>query len=341
MVTLWEYTIKTEAERLLHCARQMAVGFYRVNNFIVLPYSPKVKSVNIVTFPELPYHQIPRFWKKVSFIDIQTLPIKVDSAILSQTMKLLGAVKLPNADYVKTRQIWNKAQNEVISEIYRVMPVYKNRIKKITIYPTSFGTSSSFNLINKQGEIILYLRQDKGIATIAEAIITALTRKDVYTDLEGIWQESEIITDWLITKTSVAEVIKKYDKDANYLPTMKGVRIKQQAKLLAESEDLYQRLGLPVNQKVFGLNGNTPEINKKPIENLSITEKKLIKTLIQNQNNVVTFDDLAEQISKGEENFSLYAISKTIQRLRNKLEANGISGSYIQTLRGKGYLLKN
>ena len=52
--TVWEYSIKTEAERLLHCAHQMAVGFYRVNNFIVLPYTPKIGGAHIVTFPDLP-----------------------------------------------------------------------------------------------------------------------------------------------------------------------------------------------------------------------------------------------------------------------------------------------
>ena len=64
-------------------------------------------------------------------------------------------------------------------------------------------------------------------------------------------------------------------------------------------------------------------------------------SLIRNSNTVTEIDDIGSVIFKSEDNFSLYAISKTIQRLRDKLEANGISGSYIQTLRGKGYLLKN
>jgi DNA-binding response OmpR family regulator len=63
--------------------------------------------------------------------------------------------------------------------------------------------------------------------------------------------------------------------------------------------------------------------------------------LIENSNSFVSFDAIADNFSDSDENFSLYAISKTIQRLRNKLETNGISGSYIQTLRGQGYLLKN
>lgn len=63
--------------------------------------------------------------------------------------------------------------------------------------------------------------------------------------------------------------------------------------------------------------------------------------LIKNSNNVVSFDQISDIIFVNEEKFSLFALAKFIQRLREKLEMNGISGSFIQTLRGKGYLLKN
>ena len=84
-----------------------------------------------------------------------------------------------------------------------------------------------------------------------------------------------------------------------------------------------------------------PEIYKKPVVNLNPTEKILLKHFIEKENQVVSFDEIADIIFKSDEEYSLYAIAKKIERLRNKLEENGISGSYIQTLRGQGYLLKN
>ncbi len=339
--TVWKYSQKTEALRLLHAAHQIAVGFYKVNNFIVLPNNTKDNSANIVTFPFLAYNKIPRFWKKVSFIDIGNLPVKVTPDLVQETSTLLQLENIPKPKYLHTQKLWAKAESEVISEIYKIMPVYSNKIKKITIYPTAFGTGSSFNFVTKDGEIVLYLREDKGIATITEAIITSLTRADIYKDLDGIWQESEIITDWLITKTSINNVLKKYDKQYSYLPTIKGVRVKQRAKLLAESEEFYKSLGLFSNKKMFSLNGLTPEINKRPVENLSATEKVILRLLIQKAGGIISFDELGNELFKDEGDFSLYAITKSIERLRNKLEANGVSGSYIQTLRGKGYLLKN
>ncbi len=338
--TVWEYSIKTEAERLLHDSHHIATGFYKINNFIVLPYFPKANKLNLVTFPDLPYNTVPRFWDRVKSIDANTLPIKANGKLISRTAELLKSANLPRVHFAELQKRWAKAESEVLSCIYKIIPSKKGAIKKIIIYPTAFGTSSSSNWISKDGIIVIYLRYDQGIATIVEAIITSLTRRDIYGKLEGMWQESEIITDWLITQSALADIIKKYD-NTPFMPTLKGVRIKQQAKLLEESDNFYKKLGFPASQKIFGLNGLTPEINKKPVENLSATEKVILKLLIESVGGVVSFDDIASQIFKDDQNFSLYAIAKNIERLRNKLEANGVSGSCIQTLRGKGYILKN
>lgn len=340
MLTKWEYSSKTEAERLLHCAHQMAVGFYKINNFIVLPYTQKIKNSHLVTFVDLPFNKIPRFWEKAKSIDITTLPIRVDKKLAQDTQKMLDRANLLKPEFTEIQKNWQKAEKDIISEIYKLMPIYKNRIRKIVIYPTIFGTSCSFNLISKNGEIVIYLREDMGIFAITEAIITSLTRADAYKDLGGVWQESELLTDWLVTKSSISNVIKKFT-DEEFLPTIKGVRIKEQANLIDLSNKFYKKIGINFSKKVFGLNGLTPEINKKPIENLNSNEKKLMKILIQNENEVVEIDKIGGEIFGVDTDYSLYAISKMIERLRTKLEANGISGSYIQTLRGKGYLLKN
>ena len=140
----------------------------------------------------------------------------------------------------------------------------------------------------------------------------------------------------MVTQTSIAKVLQKHENPKLYIPTLKGVRIKQQGKLLQESVDFYKELGIPSFEKPFGYNGLIPELFGKPVQNLTETERKILLSLIRNSNTVTEIDDIGSVIFKSEDNFSLYAISKTIQRLRDKLEANGISGSYIQTLRGKG-----
>ncbi|MBP9817248.1 winged helix-turn-helix domain-containing protein [Candidatus Shapirobacteria bacterium] len=341
MLTTWEYSVKSEAERLIHCAHQMIVGFYKSNGFTVLPTNPNINNAHTVTFSDLPYNTIPRFWDQVKKVDVNSLPITIDSKTLNSTVGLLEQCSLKTPNFVKTKDLWEQAESAVIAEIYKIIPSRANSIKKIIIYPTSFGTSCSFNGIETSDEVIMYLREDQGIHAIAEAIITFLTRDDVFKKLKGMWSESEIITDYLVTETSIATVLQKYESASAYIPTLKGIRTKDLVKLNQESDKFYQKLGIPSFDKPFSHVESTPKIFDKPIENLTDTEKSLALALIKNSNQIVDFDSLGNAIFKSEDDFSLYAISKTIQRLRDKFEANGISGSYIQTLRGKGYMLKN
>lgn len=340
-VSTWESSEKTEAERLVLTAHQISIGFYKNNNFIVLPYNPSIDKAHIVTFPDLKYTKIARFWEQSKKVDINNRLIADNQYLVSSVLSIIQEAKLKKINFESIKKLWTKVQNQVLSEIYKVLPSKKNVIKKIIIFPTAFGTNCSFSWIDQKGLILIYLREDQGIHAITEAIITSLTRVDVYKKLEGLWQESEIITDFLITETSIAKVLQKYEKAEMYIPTLKGVRIKEQAKLLAESDEFYKKLGIPSFEKPFSYNGLVPELFGKPVENLTETEKKVLLSLIRNSNVVTEVDDIGGVMFKSEDDFSLYAISKTIQRLRDKLEANGISGSYIQTLRGKGYVLKN
>ncbi|MCU0287429.1 MAG: helix-turn-helix domain-containing protein, partial [Acidobacteria bacterium] len=69
-------------------------------------------------------------------------------------------------------------------------------------------------------------------------------------------------------------------------------------------------------------------------------EKSVFNLLLNNSHQIVTIDQIGETLFPDTPNdFSLYSVSKTIQRLRDKLEQNGISGSIIQTKRHGGYLL--
>ncbi len=339
-VTTWEYSLDTEAKRILHTAHQTYVGFYKNNGFIVLPKKVTTFNSNTVVLPELDFNSIPKFWKLVSKIDIYANPMVIDSNLLSKFNELLSRQKLQIPDYNRTKEIWEKAEKEIIEVIYDVLPDKKGKIKKITINPTKTGTVCSFDW-TENGEYFVLLRDDQGIHKIVEALVTSLTREDVYEKLSGLWQESEIIADFLITQTKIAKVLEKYDGVDKYTATIKSLRVKDVGKLNTLSDEYYRKLRMPNYDTPFSLNGLTPEINKKPIQNLTHSEKQIMYLLIKKSNGIVSFDEIADTIFKNDDNFSLFALAKFIQRLREKLEKNGISGSFIQTLRGKGYLLKN
>ncbi len=339
-LTTWEFSLETEAKRILHTAHQTYVGFYKNNGFIVLPKTLASHQTNLVVLPEIDYNSIPKFWKKVSAIDIYAYPMIIDPKLVSDFKSLLLKYKIETPNYLHTKEVWNKTEKEIIETIYDLLPEKRSQIKKIIIYPTRSGTTCSFDWDNK-GTFSIFLREDQGIHAIVEAIVTSLTRQDIFQKLDGIWQESEIITDFLVTQTKLAKVLQKHEKKEKYIPTIKGTRVKDVGNLQKLSNEYYRKLNIPNFDKPFNLNGLTPEINKKPIINLTPNEKQVMYLLIKNSNNIVSFDQISDVIFKTDDNFSLFALAKFIQRLREKLEKNGVSGSFIQTIRSKGYLLKN
>lgn len=342
--TTWEYSLETDALRLLHSAHQIAVGFYKINNFHVCPPSSNTSFSNQdVIFPNLNYYKIHRFWEKVKTIDVDTLPVKTTKDLLENTKEILkdGNIDLtPN--YEKIKSDWNLAQEEVLTEIERIIPGTLSKITDISIYPTKLGTSASFNAPSSfPTSIIIYLRTDQDIYTITEAILTCLTKNDIYTNFDGLWSESEILVDWLITRSSLAHILSRYQPKTNFIPTLKGIRNIESAKALTKSDIFVASLGASLNTKTFDIEKDAPTVNGKRMENLSSREKEALSLLIKNSNQITNIDSISEILFKDEDDFSLQAVAKFIQRLRQKLEQNGVSSVYIQTLRGQGYLLRN
>ncbi|KNZ43167.1 response regulator transcription factor [Acetobacterium bakii] len=77
--------------------------------------------------------------------------------------------------------------------------------------------------------------------------------------------------------------------------------------------------------------------NGIPIE-LSKTEQKLLKVLIENKGNIVSRADLVDRIwTDGAEYVDENALSVTVKRLRDKLEERPSAPRYIKTVYGIGY----
>ena len=136
-----------------------------------------------------------------------------------------------------------------------------------------------------------------------------------------------MITDWLMGETSLA---KFFPKPYN---TMRSLRAKQNAAMLERSETFLTKIGAPVI--------STEKVKSLDTTGFSDREKKLWELFVARSPRIVTFDEVNELITNNYEQFSLYAIAKAVQRMRDRLEKSGISGSFIQTKRGEGYLLVN
>ena len=199
--TTWDYSLDHEAQRLIHVASQIATGFFKVNGFYPLPFGSVAPQYITVLLPDLPYLTIPRFWEKVAKIPVAQMHM-IDQPALTSSLKELLINVPPAPDITKTKAQWDKVSEKFFEQVYALLPHKKGLVKEIIIWPTNFGTTCSFSKIEyTPGVIYVWLRADQGIESIAFAILSALTRQDLIDHLGGLWQESQILVDWLMNET--------------------------------------------------------------------------------------------------------------------------------------------
>ncbi|WP_010503624.1 response regulator transcription factor [Paenibacillus elgii] len=108
-----------------------------------------------------------------------------------------------------------------------------------------------------------------------------------------------------------------------------GVQLKKVRQRIADTVQL-GAFSFSFDKMEFYKNGNSVELSK--------TEQKLLRILIENRGNTVSRSDLVDRIwTDGAEYVDENALSVTIKRLRDKLEDNPSSPRYIKTVYGIGY----
>lgn len=306
---VWEGTAKTESLRLVNIAAGVSCGFFKHNGFLVLPQNRvEPSSSRIVTLPELNYFSVPRFWERVGRMDYK---------------KLIGDYHIPVADDLMFDLPVPKYKEIDISKIWpvicSVVPSAKD-VRTIHVWPTNFGTTCSFSLCDGKPpyDVYVWLRVDQGESALVEAIITSLTRP---AQPNASWSESEATVDWIMTDSAVAGVLKSKANE-----TIADTRSKISANLQKQSDDFLAKIGAPQI--------TLETIKQIKVDDFSQKERLLWQKFISSPNRLVSFDEIGD-----ENDFSLYAITKTIQRLRDKIESQGITGSLIQSKRGEGYIL--
>lgn len=297
--TKWEYSLETEARRVLHSAHQITVGFYELNNFLVLPFGSYAKADNIVLFPNINFQTIPRFWDRVKTINISHFPIQAPVNLLQEVEELLKSANLPKPSFKAAESLWGKFEKQIIESIYNVLSNEFGKIKKITVYPTVLGTKVSFNLPSQfPAEVFIYLREDQGILAITEGLLTSITRQDVFSKLEGLWQESELLVDWLTNFSSISDTLRKIEPKKVLMPTIKSIRVKQEKKLERLSSDFLKNLGASPLHKKFEVKNGDIIVEDKTLRNLTQREHHILSTLVKSHGETVSFDSLGDLIFK-------------------------------------------
>lgn len=342
MNTSWEWSLETEANRILQTARNIGNGFYHANNFPVLEWKENIRLLSqAVYLPKINYSTLPRFWHKASKYDIHTIPVIDTQNYTPALVTKLSYLKLKDPTSTDLIKTWNKHQDQILGTIYSLLPETKNKINSITIVPTYFGTSVSFNAPHTfPTDLYIALRVDMGIHEITEAILSSLIRIDAYNNFHAVWQEVEFFVDYLIIRSPLNELLNKIN-NKKYLGTITDTRSSINNNTLKESNLFLAEIGAPTFDHPFDVNDDKVLYNNTEIKHLTSRELEILKILIDQSPELVSYDDLSDAIFESDEQYSLYTISKVIERLRKKLDNQGISSSYLVTSRNQGYYLKN
>ncbi len=331
--TIWEHTKENEIQRMVLVARMIRSYFYQKKGFQVLP-KIATKSVNTIYFPNLPIVHHQYFWECIQdnvFWD-QQLPEPLYKEIYAQ---------LPDTIAPTIQQIeWEKIAPHFWKTIQQFLPEVYSKLSKVIIRQTAIGSLASGIRRTKEesGTITVYLRFDADISHIASAIFIASldhTRKDGL--LYGYsWEERQSVGDFLLTHTSLAELF------PNHESTMKAVRSNISESLTRDTKLYLTELGYPP-KKLFSVNDQQQIlVNEEPLH-LRPQEQHIMELLIEKRNQIVSTNSLATKLWEKESNkkYSLYAISKVVERLRKQIQAIGIYPGVIETRRGLGFVLND
>ncbi len=349
MKILWKWDFNSEAQRIIHTAHQIIINFYQKNNFYILPfkkYKYLCNGENIVYFPKINTKKINNFWKKVKNVNISVWPLIKNKYLINYLINYLkNDLKLKPINNEKLINSWKKIEKKVIKTIFYIFNNKKDKIKKIIIYPTYFGTSLSFNNYEKNNnEIKIFLRCDQKPLKIIEGILSSLLTNDLIKNYHASWRERELIIDFLIQNTRLYSLIKTtYPNDSFYSTTKIINRNQINTRLKKKTISFLKEIG------IFSLNSNNNNIynklfsiyiNKKKLTNLTWKERRVLKLFKEKKDDIVSFEDISNIIfRKNEEEYSLFAIYKFMSRLRKKLKENNIDDKIIETVRKKGFVL--
>jgi DNA-binding winged helix-turn-helix (wHTH) protein len=217
---------------------------------------------------------------------------------------------------IEIEKLKNNFDKEKITFEKKLLDVFGELNLEIMVSPQLIGSFGSFDIEGKK--LVIRPRFDRNLMGVMRLIIRAITSylnpklnpKDLQKEVEN----------------NVA----KFDMKGNSLREM--LYRNMAGKYIEESYNYLQELG-------YEIKGGDIDFDKI---RLTKKEKSIVNLLQKNQNRMVTNDQIADAVwgDLVDEKYSLYAISKLMDRLRRKIyESSG--RNVVHSQRGVGYVMQS
>ncbi len=265
------------------------------------------------------------FYEKQGFVVLPELDKRVaaTSQVIYPREMEYKAVKLGVWE-----QEWRKVETELWEVMDEYLPEFRKIHEKVEIVVSRYGTVSSGNWVGTR----YWVRADRSIADLVAMMINS-TLYIMRKELGVTWTKREALMDFIMTRPKMKKLFPQFEPVFAQLS-----RIPK--KIRDESGEYVRSLGLAKQQADFEVVGGKVTIKDNVVgKELTKQEKVVLKLLVGRVGDLVTYDELADEIWGEGEFKSFWALNKVVERLRHKLVGIGIEGSRLESVRGQGYLL--
>lgn len=290
-----------EAQADYYCwlAQEVVRRDFENRGFFVLPYLIPFQT-KAVYFPDFSLSK--KFWRLV-----RKSVRNAGEKFPSEATKIISPmVSKPLLKTYDIKNLWH--------DLHKIGFLNLN-VNRITILLTPYGPGSSFSVRND--EIFLTFRADRNIADLPRSIISALVllKNGGYQKAPEIFWKNKYYSEFIANET----IIRKYCPSLNFSQLSK--------KDIAASKEYLLKLGV----------GQFKKINPNMAKYLSDQEKRVFTHLLSEQ--ILPHDRMAEILwgERVEEKYSLWAMTKIIQKIRKKIRIAGGNPAQIKTIYGYGY----
>lgn len=318
-----DYNLEEQVERYQYIANTIRLGFYQSQRFYILPYLSKTFKYRVVHFPVIKKYN-EKFKEYCAYDHHKSLPNCISEIIRDGLEEIALNFR---KDILLFENKLNKDLKDFEKTINNALD-YKNDIT-VVVNPTILGTKGSYNPY-KSEVLQIFPRIDLGVDNVYRVIIQGLAHLLINNIDSQMNQEMvEKVSDKALGIAKEDDIKPFLKKSKNIIHVLEENTC---GNLVKDSINYCCELGFPV----VSLIGSTSQFN-----NLRNEEKIILKLLIENRNQIVTFSEISDALWKenSSEKFSMYAIAKVVERLREKIKEFGISVNVIHTQRGQGYVL--
>ena len=328
--------IETETQRIFNLAKEIECGFFWNEGFCISEAIIQ-EYPQVIVFPNFDYKKIKGFWKTVSSlknnkVNYTNLPDELFSKVSS---KIEFNEKKAEEDINKFQEQYDKVEEKLWQKILQFYPK-ASAYEAIEVRISDYGTRSSWQLIDSLDSgvnHIVYIRSDATIESLVRAIVSPLHRLKGW-EKKNTWKESQAIIDTILYETSLGQLHRKKASTRDLLTSIPD-------KVRQASNNYYKQLGFCFSHNTLTTDSGYVYYNGKNISyELLAVEQRILALLIEHKNNVISYDQIADTIWTNDDDYSLWAIQKTVQRLREKLALLDVMDFQIRTARKKGYILK-